>query len=155
EDHRAAAKKLRELGAITPQFLGWLRSLVSLGGAASRLAPGVVVPIARKALRQMVSHLIIDATDARRGNAIEKTKTAYVRLKRNRRGESTTGDAERARRLAGTHGVLARGVVDYVSIKVYSTVAPHSQWASGEAVAHREDRRVPLFATARTASPRK
>src|SRR5699024_12083951 len=30
EDHRAAAKKLRELGAITPQFLGWLRSLVSL-----------------------------------------------------------------------------------------------------------------------------
>ena len=155
EDHRAAAKKLRELGAITPQFLGWLRSLVSLGGAASRLAPGVVVPIARKALRQMVSHLIIDATDARLGKAIEKIKTDDVRLNLNLLGEYILGETEAERRLAGTHRLLERDDVDYVSIKVSSTVAPHNHWAFDEAVAHMEDRLVPLFAKARAASPRK
>lgn len=155
EDHRAAAKKLRELSDITPQFLGWLRSLVSLGGTASRVAPGVVVPIARKALRQMVSHLIIDATDAKLGRAIEKLTADGVRLNLNLLGEYILGEKEAERRLAGTHRLLDRDDVDYVSIKVSSTVAPHNHWAFQEAVDHMEERLVPLFAVARAASPRK
>lgn len=49
------------------------------------------------------------------------------------------GQEEADRRLAGTHQLLDRNDVDYVSIKVSSTVAPHSHWGFEEAVAHMEE----------------
>src|SRR5699024_10995678 len=103
----------------------------------------------------MVSHLIIDATDARLGKAIEKIKTDDVRLNLNLIGEYILGKNDAERRLDGTHRLPERNDVDHVSIKVSSTVAPHNHWAFDEAVAHMEDRLVPLFAKARAASPRK
>ena len=50
EDPRAAAVELRRLAQDPPAFLpAPLRRVVGLGGAASRLAPSVVVPTARAA----------------------------------------------------------------------------------------------------------
>lgn len=65
------------------------------------------------------------------------------------------GQEEADRRLAGTHQLLDRNDVDYVSIKVSSTVAPHSHWGFEEAVAHMEERLLGLYAKASAANPRK
>ncbi|MFC6235951.1 proline dehydrogenase family protein, partial [Leucobacter soli] len=156
EDLDAAAKKLKQLVPLTPAFLpAPLRGAIGLGGAFAKPLPGVVVPIARKVLRQMVSHLIIDATDAKLGHAIAKIKQDDVRLNINLLGEAILGQHEAERRLAGTHKLLARPDVDYVSIKVSSTVAPHNHWAFDEAVAHIEKQLLPLFERAAAASPKK
>jgi RHH-type proline utilization regulon transcriptional repressor/proline dehydrogenase/delta 1-pyrroline-5-carboxylate dehydrogenase len=156
EDLSAAAKKLNELTPLTPKFLpAPMRGAIGLGGAFAKPLPGVVVPIARKVLRQMVSHLIIDASDAKLGPAITKIKRDGVRLNINLLGEAILGEHEAERRLAGTHKLLARDDVDYVSIKVSSTVAPHNHWAFDEAVAHIEEQLVPLFERASAASPKK
>ncbi|QBE49395.1 proline dehydrogenase family protein [Leucobacter triazinivorans] len=156
EDLSAAAKKLNELTPLTPAFLpAPMRGAIGLGGALAKPLPGIVVPIARKVLRQMVSHLIIDASDARLGPAIAKVTRDGVRLNINLLGEAILGQREAERRLAGTHALLARDDVDYVSIKVSSTVAPHNHWAFDEAVAHIEEQLVPLFERANAASPKK
>lgn len=156
EDLSAAAKKLHELTPLTPRFLpAAMRGAIGLGGAFARPLPGVVVPIARRVLRQMVGHLIIDASDAKLGPAIKKIKRDGVRLNVNLLGEAILGEHEAERRLAGTHQLLARDDVDYVSIKVSSTVAPHNHWAFDEAAKHIEEQLVPLFERANAASPQK
>ncbi|NLG44893.1 MAG: 1-pyrroline-5-carboxylate dehydrogenase, partial [Gordonia sp.] len=149
EDRKAAAKKLKSLAPLTPKFLpAPMRGAVSLGGVMAQPLPGVVVPTARRVLREMVSHLIIDATDSKLGPAIAKIKRDGVRLNINLLGEAILGEHEAQRRLAGTHKLLSRPDVDYVSIKVSSTVAPHNHWAFDEAVDGITEQLVPLFARA-------
>src|SRR5690606_34782705 len=128
EDLSVAARNLRDLAPITPRFLpAPLRGLIRLGGMLAPTFPGIVVPISRKVLRGMVRHLIVDATDAKLGKAILRSGADEgVRLNVNLLGEAILGEDEAARRLEGTRRLLERDDVDYVSIKVSSTVAPHS-----------------------------
>ncbi|GAC1605645.1 MAG: bifunctional proline dehydrogenase/L-glutamate gamma-semialdehyde dehydrogenase [Pseudarthrobacter sp.] len=105
----------------------------------------MVIPIARRVLREMVGHLIVDATDAKLGPAIAKIRKDGIKLNVNLLGEAVLGEHEASRRLEGTHTLLARPDVDYVSIKVSSTVAPHSAWAFDEAVDHVVEKLTPLF----------
>ncbi|MEG1392624.1 MAG: proline dehydrogenase family protein, partial [Aurantimicrobium sp.] len=118
---------------------------VRVGGLVAPILPGVVIPISRKVLRNMVGHLIVDATDAKLGGAIAKLRKPGVRLNVNLLGEAVLGEREAARRLEGTRALLARDDVDYVSIKVSSTVAPHSAWAFEQDVEHVVERLLPLF----------
>ncbi len=153
EDLRVAARNLRGLVPITPRFLpAPLRGAIALGGAMAPILPGLVVPISRAVLRRMVRHLIVDATDSRLGAAIRRIRSDDgVRLNVNLLGEAILGENEAARRLEGTRRLLQRPDVDYVSIKVSSTVAPHSPWAFDEAVAHAVEALSPLFAIAASA----
>ena len=96
----------------------------------------------------MVGHLIVDATDAKLGPAIAKIRKDGIKLNVNLLGEAVLGEHEASRRLEGTHTLLARPDVDYVSIKVSSTVAPHSAWAFDEAVEHVVEKLTPLFTRA-------
>ncbi|WP_235940958.1 proline dehydrogenase family protein [Paramicrobacterium fandaimingii] len=156
EDLHAAAKKLKELTPLTPQFLpAALRGAIGLGGAFAKPLPQIVVPIARRVLREMVSHLIIDASDAKLGPAIAKIKKDDVGLNINLLGEAILGEHEAERRIAGTKALLARKDVDYVSIKVSSTVAPHNHWAFNEAVERIQNHLAPLLEQAKNASPQK
>ncbi|MFD5599520.1 proline dehydrogenase family protein [Leucobacter sp. NPDC058333] len=156
EDLAVAAKRLNELVPLTPAFLpAPMRGAIGVGGALAKPLPGVVVPIARRVLRQLVSHLIIDASDAKLGPAIAKIKREGVRLNMNLLGEAILGQSEAERRLAGTHRLLARDDIDYVSIKVSATVAPHNHWAFDEAVNHIEQQLLPLFERAAAARPHK
>ncbi|MWV57837.1 bifunctional proline dehydrogenase/L-glutamate gamma-semialdehyde dehydrogenase [Rathayibacter sp. VKM Ac-2754] len=156
EDTRVAAAALRSIAGGVPAFLpAPMRGAVALGGVMAPLLPDVVVPIARRVLRRMVGHLIIDATDSRLGPAIAKIRREGVRLNMNLLGEAVLGRAEAQRRLEGTHRLLARDDVDYVSIKVSSTVAPHNPWAFDAAVDDIVDELAPLFARAAAASPQK
>ena len=146
EDLKVAAANLKALAPKVPSFLPWyMRKAVGLGGFMAPIVPQVVVPIARKVLREMVGHLIIDASDAKLGGAISKIKRDGVNLNVNLLGEAILGQGEAARRLEGTTKLLAREDVDYVSIKVSSTVAPHNHWAFDEAVEHIVEKLKPLY----------
>jgi RHH-type proline utilization regulon transcriptional repressor/proline dehydrogenase/delta 1-pyrroline-5-carboxylate dehydrogenase len=156
EDHRIAAANLRALARNAPAFLPMReRLLIKLGALVSTIAPGLVIPVARKALRQMVGHLLVDATDARLGRSIARLRNRGVGLNINLLGEAVLGQAEATRRLKGTERLLARPDVDYVSIKVSATVPPHSPWAFDEAVDHIAQNLLPLFTQAATAPTKK
>lgn len=146
EDLHVAARNLAALAPKVPAFLPWyMRRAVQLGGTMAPVMPQVVIPIARKVLREMVGHLIVDATEAKLGPAIAKIRKDGIKLNVNLLGEAVLGEHEASRRLEGTHTLLARPDVDYVSIKVSSTVAPHSAWAFDEAVEHVVEKLTPLF----------
>jgi RHH-type proline utilization regulon transcriptional repressor/proline dehydrogenase/delta 1-pyrroline-5-carboxylate dehydrogenase len=146
EDLSVAGRKLAELAPKVPTFLPWyMRGAVRVGGIMAPIMPQVVIPIARRVLREMVGHLIVDATDAKLGPAIAKIKQDGVHLNVNLLGEAVLGEHEAQRRLDGTLKLLAREDVDYVSIKESSTVAPHSPWAFDEAVDHVVEKLTPLY----------
>ncbi|MDP9984215.1 RHH-type proline utilization regulon transcriptional repressor/proline dehydrogenase/delta 1-pyrroline-5-carboxylate dehydrogenase [Pseudarthrobacter oxydans] len=149
EDLAVAARNLAALAPKVPAFLPWyMRGAVRLGGTVAPALPQVVIPIARRVLREMVGHLIVDATDAKLGPAIARIRKDGIKLNVNLLGEAVLGEHEASRRLEGTHKLLARPDVDYVSIKVSSTVAPHSAWAFDEAVEHVVEKLTPLFTRA-------
>ncbi|OCG74374.1 bifunctional proline dehydrogenase/L-glutamate gamma-semialdehyde dehydrogenase [Microbacterium sediminis] len=150
EDTRVAAHALTELVPLIPRFLpAPLRALIRLGALFAPALPGVVVPASRAVLRRMVRHLIVDARDEKLGAALERIQGDGTRLNVNLLGEAILGREEAARRLASTARLLERDDVDYVSIKVSSTVAPHSPWAFDEAVADAVEALLPLYETAR------
>ncbi|MDO5682372.1 MAG: proline dehydrogenase family protein, partial [Propionibacteriaceae bacterium] len=150
EDHTVAARELSRLAADPPAFLPTaLRAALQVGGKAAPLAPRLVVPIARRVLRHLVGHLLIDATDARLGASLARVRRrSQARLNLNLLGEAVLGRGEADRRLAGTLALLTRDDVDYVSIKVSATVAPHQPWAYAETVDRVMDRLRPLYRVA-------
>ena len=150
EDLHVAARSLRELSASAPRFLPLhLRLALRLGALVSAFAPGLVIPVVRRVLRQMVGHLLIDASDGRLGAQIERLRARGVRLNVNLLGEAVLGEREATRRLAGVRRLVERPDIDYVSVKVSATVPPHSPWAFEQAVEHIEARLLPLFLTAK------
>src|SRR3954451_15675408 len=156
EDLRVSARALARLAPDVPRFLpAPLRAAVRAGGVLAPLLPGVVVPIARRVLRRMVGHLIVAAGDAKLGRAIARIRRRGVRLNVNLLGEAVLGRGEATKRLRETERLLARDDVDYVSIKVSATVAPHNPWAFDEAVDDVVERLTPLFTRAATAGTAK
>ncbi|MFB2579967.1 proline dehydrogenase family protein [Herbiconiux sp. P15] len=146
EDQAVAAKNLAQLAKNVPQFLPRpLRAAVTTGGAMGEALPSVVVPIARKALRQMVGHLIVDARPAKFGPAVAALRAEGTRLNINLLGEAVLGDREAANRLEGTKRLLQRDDVDYVSVKVSSVASGLSMWAFDETVERVAQSLIPLF----------
>jgi RHH-type proline utilization regulon transcriptional repressor/proline dehydrogenase/delta 1-pyrroline-5-carboxylate dehydrogenase len=152
EDKRVAARNLARLSFDVPRFLPvHLRAAVKLGGALGPLAPGLVIPAARAALRRMVAHLVVDAEPRKLGRSITRLRRNGNRLNLNLLGEAVLGREEATRRLDGTLELLERPDVDYVSIKVSATVAPHSPWAFDAATEEIVDSLRPLYQRAAAA----
>lgn len=149
ESLTAAASNLARVAPLVPEFLPWyLRGAVRLGGAVAQVVPAPVVPIARRALREMVGHLIVDARPEKLGPALERLRADGHRLNLNILGEAVLGEAEALRRLDGIHELIRRPDVDYVSVKV-SAIASHiSMWAFDEVVDKVVARLLPLYLTA-------
>ena len=149
ESLSAAASQLHRIAPIVPEFLPWyLRSVVRLGGGVAPILPSPVVPIARKVLRDMVGHLIVDARPAKLEAAIERITATGSRLNLNLLGEAVLGEAEAKRRLDGIHDLIRRADVDYVSVKVSAIVSHLSMWAFDEIVDEVVERLLPLYLTA-------
>ncbi|MBF5082708.1 bifunctional proline dehydrogenase/L-glutamate gamma-semialdehyde dehydrogenase [Quadrisphaera sp. INWT6] len=154
EDPAAGAAVLRRLAQRPPAFLSpALRAAVKAGGSLGPVVPGVVVPAAKRALREMVGHLVVDATDARLGRSLQRIRAAGdpaapVRLNLNLLGEAVLGGREADRRLAGLRRLVERPDVDYVSVKTSAVVGPHAPWGFGEDVEHVVERLAPLYETA-------
>jgi RHH-type proline utilization regulon transcriptional repressor/proline dehydrogenase/delta 1-pyrroline-5-carboxylate dehydrogenase len=156
EDLNVAARSLEELSHSIPKFLPWyLRTAIAAGGGMASGAPWPTVPMARKALRRMVDHLIVDATPARLGSTLAKLRADGSRLNLNLLGEAVLGEAESDRRLAGTRELLARDDVDYVSIKVSAVASQLSLWAFEETSDRLVERLTPLYELAAAAGTTK
>ena len=90
ESRAAAASNLRRVAPLVPDFLPWyLRAAVKSGGVVAPVLPTPVVPIARRVLREMVGHLIVDARPEKLGPAIAKLRGKSVSASR-RRGTAST-----------------------------------------------------------------
>ncbi|WP_407359846.1 proline dehydrogenase family protein [Microbacterium sp. LBN7] len=155
ESLAAAASQLHRIAPIVPEFLPWyLRSAVRLGGGMAQVLPSPVVPIARRVLRDMVGHLVVDARPAKLGPALEKIRTpstttgTAARVNLNLLGEAVLGEAEAKRRLDGIHELIRRPDVDYVSVKVSAIISHISMWAFDEVVDQVVERLMPLYLTA-------
>ncbi len=146
EDLRVAGRNLEKLSHHIPGFLPWyLRAAILLGGGFAPILPWPIVPIARRVLRGMVGHLVIDATPAQLDKTLAHLRANGVRLNLNLLGEAVLGDDEANRRLEGTRELLERDDVDYVSIKVSSVSAQLNMWAFDEMVDRVVARLTPLY----------
>jgi RHH-type proline utilization regulon transcriptional repressor/proline dehydrogenase/delta 1-pyrroline-5-carboxylate dehydrogenase len=149
ESATAAAGNLSRVAPLVPQFLPWyLRGAVRAGGLVAPVLPLPTVPIARRVLREMVGHLIVDARPEKLGPAIAKLRESGARLNLNLLGEAVLGEQEAKRRLAGIHELVKRPDVDYVSVKVSAIVSHLSMWAFDETVDHVVERLRPLYQSA-------
>jgi RHH-type transcriptional regulator, proline utilization regulon repressor / proline dehydrogenase / delta 1-pyrroline-5-carboxylate dehydrogenase len=149
DDLGVAARNLEQLAARIPSFLPWpLRVLIAIGGPLARIAPWPIVPIARRVLRGMVGHLVVDATPSRLGRTLDRLQSSGDRLNINLLGEAVLGDGEADRRLAGITELVKRPDVDYVSVKVSAVVSQLNMWAFDETVDRVVERLTPLYETA-------
>ncbi|MBN9630855.1 MAG: bifunctional proline dehydrogenase/L-glutamate gamma-semialdehyde dehydrogenase [Actinobacteria bacterium] len=152
QDLFVAGYNLQRVAKKIPRFLPWyMRAAIWLGGVFGPVLPWVVIPIARRVLRSMVGHLVVDATPEKLGPAIAHLRAPRdpaghgARLNLNLLGEAVLGETEAARRLDGTRALLARDDVDYVSIKVSSIASQLSMWSFDETVDRVVERLVPLY----------
>ena len=155
ESRSAAASNLQRVAPLVPEFLPWyLRAAVRAGGAVAPALPSPVVPIARRVLREMVGHLIVDARPDKLGPALAALRQPQgpglngARLNLNLLGEAVLGEREALRRLEGIHDLIRRDDVDYVSVKVSAIVSHISMWAFDEVVDTVVERLLPLYLTA-------
>ncbi|GAA4804472.1 proline dehydrogenase family protein [Tomitella cavernea] len=156
EDEATAAHAFAGLARRPPAFLPMrLRAATRLGGRLGPGMPRLAVPVVRRVLRAMVAHLVVDATDRRLGPEIARIRRSGFDLNLNLLGEEVLGAREADRRRAGIARLLARGDVDYVSVKVSAAVAPHAPWAFDEEVGTVVDRLTPLFLQAGRSPARK
>ena len=154
EDLSVAGRNFRELSRDVPSFLpGFLTLLIKVGGFFAPIFPTIVVPIARWALKTLIGHLIIDASDASLTRSLKHLTKKGDRLNINLLGEAVLGDAEADRRLAGVSALIARPDVDYVSVKVSSVSSQLSMWAFDETVQRVVERLVPLYQQAAATTP--
>jgi RHH-type proline utilization regulon transcriptional repressor/proline dehydrogenase/delta 1-pyrroline-5-carboxylate dehydrogenase len=155
EDPAVAARELATMSS--GDAAGFLstgdRLLLGLGSRMARLAPGVVVPLARRRLRQLVGHLVVDARDPALADHLARARRDGMRLNINLLGEAVLGEDEAGRRAARTLALLDRGDVDYVSIKVSSLVSQISTWDTAGTVARVLDRLRPLYLAALDRTP--
>ncbi|WP_435531215.1 bifunctional proline dehydrogenase/L-glutamate gamma-semialdehyde dehydrogenase [Ruania suaedae] len=155
EDPVVAARELARLSteAASGFLSGPDRAMLGLGSAMAPLAPSMVVPLARHRLRQLVGHLVVDASDPALAHHLAQARAHGRRSNINLLGEAVLGEQEASTRAARTRQLLERDDVDHVSVKVSSLVSQLSTWDTEAAVARVVDRLRPLYRTAARTSP--
>jgi RHH-type transcriptional regulator, proline utilization regulon repressor / proline dehydrogenase / delta 1-pyrroline-5-carboxylate dehydrogenase len=155
EDVHVAARELAQISAgDAAGFLSPVdRLLLTAGSRLARLAPRLVVPVARHRLRQLVGHLVVDARDPHLARHLARLRHEGFRVNVNLLGEAVLGEDEAARRTERTRALLERDDVDYASIKVTALVSQISTWDTAGTVARVVERLRPLYRTALGRTP--
>ncbi|QDZ43632.1 bifunctional proline dehydrogenase/L-glutamate gamma-semialdehyde dehydrogenase [Corynebacterium sp. sy039] len=160
EDNKVAAKELSRLaspfaeGSTLPDFIGAIdKGLVTAGSLVAPLAPKLVMPLARKRMRQMVGHLVLDAEGKALNAMLAKAKADGFQLNLNLLGEAVLGEKEAKSRLERTRQLLANPLVTYASIKASSVCAQLNPWDIEGNTERLKDRLRPLYREAKKRSP--
>ncbi|MCQ9353377.1 bifunctional proline dehydrogenase/L-glutamate gamma-semialdehyde dehydrogenase [Corynebacterium sp. 153RC1] len=160
EDNKVAAKELANLASpfskhsVLPDFIGLVdKGLVTAGSLAAPVLPGVVMPLARKRMRQMVGHLVLDAEGKALNAKLDEAKREGFQLNLNLLGEAVLGDDEAKSRLERTRQLLQNPRVTYVSIKASSVCAQLNPWDIEGNTERLKDRLRPLYREAKKRSP--
>ncbi len=144
DDHHVAAGQLHHLAggrAALPAFLSPVDRILLRAGAnlAPRL-PRLVMPLARRRMRQIVGHLVVDAHGPAMDRHLGARRAEGFALNVNLLGEAVLGEREAARRLAATIDLLGDEHVDYVSVKISGVASQLQHWAWDESLARIADR---------------
>jgi RHH-type transcriptional regulator, proline utilization regulon repressor / proline dehydrogenase / delta 1-pyrroline-5-carboxylate dehydrogenase len=153
DDDHVAARELARLagrGATLPGFANALdRTMLRTGAVLAPRAPRLVVPLARRRLRDLVGHLVVDASDRSLRRRLAAARTQGRRLNLNLLGEAVLGEAEADRRLARTLDLIRRPDVDYVSVKASSVASQLVPWDLDGSRDRLVRRLTPVFEQAR------
>jgi RHH-type transcriptional regulator, proline utilization regulon repressor / proline dehydrogenase / delta 1-pyrroline-5-carboxylate dehydrogenase len=155
ESDRVAAAALQRIvasgGAVA--FLGPIdRLLLRVGAALAPVLPWIVVPLARRRLRQLVGHMVLDATPRDLARQLDRARgTVDGALNVNLLGEAVLGATEARRRRDATIALIARDDVDYVSVKLSSITAQLLVWDLDATVARIADELRPVYRAAMAA----
>ena len=131
EDPAVSARQLASLVAEAelPAFLSPVdRLLLRAGARLGPTFPGIVMPIARRRMRALVGHLVVDSKPERLAAHLQTRAAAGYSLNVNMLGEAVLGDAEALRRRQEVLRSLAQPDVDYVSVKVSAVVSQLNPW---------------------------
>ncbi|HAQ23431.1 MAG TPA: aldehyde dehydrogenase [Acidimicrobiaceae bacterium] len=152
-----AAEQLAQLvvDAGLPGFLGRFdRFLLTLGGRLAPTFPRVVMPLARRRLRSLVGHLVVDAAPEPVHEHLAQRRANGYDLNVNLLGEAVLGEDEATRRFERTLALVEDPEVDYVSVKVSAIASQLNLWAFDETLSRVEDRLRLLYGRAASASTR-
>ncbi|MCL9666253.1 bifunctional proline dehydrogenase/L-glutamate gamma-semialdehyde dehydrogenase [Curtobacterium albidum] len=148
EDPKVVARNLERASRAVPDDLAWyLRGAVTVGGGFATMAPWAVVPSARKVLRRLAGHLVVDATPARTPAALAKVGGPDTRVDVDLLGTAVLGPAGRDRRLAAIDELLRQDVAA-VTVDLDAVLPPVSPWDLDAAVADAVEHLTPLLHTA-------
>ena len=131
EDPAVSARQLASLVAEAelPAFLSPVdRLLLRVGARLGPTFPRIVMPIARRRMRALVGHLVVDSQPERLAAHLQTRAAAGYSLNVNMLGEAVLGDAEARRRREEVLRTLAQPDVDYVSVKVSAVVSQLNPW---------------------------
>lgn len=146
ESTTAAAVALHRLAEDVPATLPWfVRGAIQLGGAVAPVLPTPAVPLARRALRDLVAGLAVDARPERLGAGIGALRTPDAAVDVRLVGPAVLGEASARRRLDGIRALAARDDVERLSLAVADAVAGLSPWAFDADVEHAAERLLPLY----------
>ncbi len=153
EDVHVAAKVLTTLRGGAGFLQPIDRLLLGLGARLAPLVPWVVVPLARRRLRQLVGHLVVDADDPGLARHLARFRADGVVLNVNLLGEAVLGESEALSRTRRTVALLRRDDVGYVSVKVSSLVSQISTWDTPGTVRRASERLRDLYRVAAASTP--
>src|SRR5258705_10147173 len=104
-----------------PQYMDWWEPApLLLGAAMAHYLPSLVVPPIVNRLRHETQNVILPGEEEDLRRYLAERRSAGLRLNLNQLGEAILGEAEAARRLDAYLALLARGDVEYISVKVSS-----------------------------------
>ncbi|WP_295850853.1 proline dehydrogenase family protein [uncultured Microbacterium sp.] len=143
ESLTSAASALHRLAVDLPASLPWvLRGALQLGGAVAPVLPSPAVPLARRAMRDLLGALVLDARPERLGLALDSLGLPVdLRLV----GPAIVGDAGARRRVDGIRYLISREEVSRISLAISDVVVAPSPWAFDAEVEHAAERLLPVF----------
>ena len=155
--HRRDALAAEQLARLVgdgdlPGFLSRIdRLLLAVGARLAPALPRIVMPLARRRLRSLVGHLVVDAAPGPvREHLAERRGNGYA-MNVNLLGEAVLGDDEAERRFERTLALIDDPDVDYVSVKVSAVAAQLNMWAFEDTLARIADRLRVLYRRAAVA----
>ena len=156
DDYRAAAHQLAALvrANTLPNFLTRIdRVLLRVGGWLAAVAPRLVISLARRRMRHLVGHLVVDAeTEQLRRHLADRRSEGFTQNV-NLLGEAVLGEREADRRLQATVALVDQADIDYVSIKLSAVASQLNYWDWDGSVSRVTDRLQTLLRRAASASP--
>ncbi len=124
-----AAWGLHRIGPNAPDTMPWyLRQAVRVGGVIAPVLPIPVLPLSRRAMRELVGDLIVEASPKRLAGALARVRTGAGEPDVTVVGAPVLGPKSAARHRAQIADVIARADVDHITISVASITEPLAPW---------------------------
>ncbi|MBB3157925.1 RHH-type proline utilization regulon transcriptional repressor/proline dehydrogenase/delta 1-pyrroline-5-carboxylate dehydrogenase [Microbacterium proteolyticum] len=152
ESLTAAAVALHRLAADIPSTLPWfVRGALQIGAAVAPVLPTPAVPIVRRALRDLLGLLSLDARPERLAAELSAAAENGAILDVRLIGPAVRGETGARRRVDGIRTLVSRDDVARVSFSLSDIVVRRNRWAFAADVEHAAERVLPVLLAAEAA----